>query len=171
MPELLCCQPAIADLHGVCEVIVALTTTGKPPTRPRRMGKDLYSFQYSPNQEPGELVLFLYSTGKAVSRLNWLATMAHDNNEVQYPASESSNSIAGDMDKEMEPWTDKFTPFPEKTFPESSGTLVTLPSILVGVICGIMVNGSNIYLGLKTGWTSSANLLGVHFTLYEKMSH
>lgn len=96
--------------------------------------------------------------------------MAYNNNEVQYPVSESSNSIAADMDKEMEPWTDKFTPFPETTFPESSGTLVTLPSILVGVICGIMVNGSNIYLGLKTGWTSSANLLGVHFTLYEKMS-
>ncbi|OAA82018.1 Oligopeptide transporter OPT superfamily [Akanthomyces lecanii RCEF 1005] len=98
--------------------------------------------------------------------------MACDSNEVQYPASESSNSLAGDMDKEMEPWTDRFTPFPETTFPESSGTLVTLPSILVGVICGIMVNGSNIYLGLKTGWTSSANLLGsvVGFAIFKNCS-
>lgn len=72
MPELLCCQLAIADLQGVCKVIVGLTTTGKPPTRPRRMGKDLYSLQYSPNQEPGELVIFLHFAGKAASRLNWL---------------------------------------------------------------------------------------------------
>lgn len=95
--------------------------------------------------------------------------MAFDSDEVQYPASESSNSSTGDVDKEMEPWADKFTPFPETTFPESSATLVTLPSILVGVTCGIMVNGSNIYLGLKTGWTSSANLLGVQFTLYNRV--
>ena len=94
--------------------------------------------------------------------------MACDNDEEQCRASESSNSSTGALDKEMEPWLDKFTPFPETTFPESSATLVTLSSVLVGVTCGIMVNGSNIYLGLKTGWTSSANLLGVHFQHYTR---
>jgi uncharacterized oligopeptide transporter (OPT) family protein len=44
-------------------------------------------------------------------------------------------------------------------------SLVTFRAILIGAICGVLVNGSNIYLGLKTGWTSTANLLGVEAPL------
>ncbi|XWX00125.1 hypothetical protein V2A60_008143 [Cordyceps javanica] len=86
--------------------------------------------------------------------------MALGDDEEQNCGSECSN--AGDFAAEepAEHWTDKFTPFPETRFPEPDTTLMTLPAILVGITCGIMVNGSNIYLGLKTGWTSSANLLG-----------
>lgn len=32
--------------------------------------------------------------------------------------------------------------------------------MLIGAICGALVNASNIYLGLKTGWTFSANIFG-----------
>lgn len=39
--------------------------------------------------------------------------------------------------------------------------IVTVRAIVTGSICGALVNASNIYLGLRVGWTSSANILGV----------
>ncbi|KAG5976498.1 hypothetical protein E4U55_007301 [Claviceps digitariae] len=75
-------------------------------------------------------------------------------------------------DEHPEPWTEKFAPFPEMKPPDQDTALVTVRAVLVGVLCGMLVNGSNIYLGLKTGWTSSANLLGsvLGFTLLSKSS-
>jgi len=31
---------------------------------------------------------------------------------------------------------------------------------VIGIVCGALVNASNLYLGLKTGWTFTANLFG-----------
>ncbi|KAG5912639.1 hypothetical protein E4U42_002066, partial [Claviceps africana] len=62
--------------------------------------------------------------------------------------------------RDEEPWTDRFSPFPEMQDPDAEAGLWTLRGGLVGLLCGTLVNGSNVYLGLKTGWTSSANLLG-----------
>lgn len=39
--------------------------------------------------------------------------------------------------------------------------IVTVRAVVTGSICGALVNASNIYLGLRVGWTSSANILGV----------
>lgn len=58
---------------------------------------------------------------------------------------------------------DPFRPFP---LPGSSSArnekkILTFRALLVGISCGALVNASNIYLGLRAGWTSSANIFGV----------
>ncbi|CAN8105343.1 unnamed protein product [Discula destructiva] len=52
---------------------------------------------------------------------------------------------------------DPFVPF-DDVVPEAR--ILTFRAMLVGAICGALVNASNIYLGLKTGWTFSANIFG-----------
>lgn len=54
---------------------------------------------------------------------------------------------------------DAFEPFHDNKPP--SGPILTLRALVVGILCGTLVNTSNIYLGLKAGWTSSANIFGV----------
>ena len=94
--------------------------------------------------------------------------------EVPSPSSETGNEK--DLDKvghtyvgEMEevdfekpgqeaPEADPFTPFDD--LPEERHFIVTIRAILVGVVCGALVNASNVYLGLKTGWTFGASLFG-----------
>ncbi|KAM3422317.1 hypothetical protein BST61_g2676 [Cercospora zeina] len=56
------------------------------------------------------------------------------------------------------PEADPFTPFDD--LPEERHYIVTIRAILVGVVCGALVNASNVYLGLKTGWTFGASLFG-----------
>lgn len=56
------------------------------------------------------------------------------------------------------PVQDPFTPFDD--IPDERHSIVTFRAMLIGCICGALVNASNIYLGLKTGWTFSANLFG-----------
>lgn len=51
---------------------------------------------------------------------------------------------------------DPFQPFDD--LPHESRNVLTIRAITVGILCGTLVNASNIYLGLKSGWTSSANL-------------
>ncbi|TVY28884.1 putative metal-nicotianamine transporter [Lachnellula hyalina] len=41
---------------------------------------------------------------------------------------------------------------------EDNENILTIRAVAVGVVCGSLVNASNIYLGLKSGWTASANL-------------
>lgn len=53
---------------------------------------------------------------------------------------------------------DPFVPFSD--LPEERHWIVTVRAMLVGIVCGALVNSSNLYLGLKTGWTFSANLFG-----------
>ncbi|KAK2740385.1 hypothetical protein FQN57_006125 [Myotisia sp. PD_48] len=38
--------------------------------------------------------------------------------------------------------------------------ILTFRALLVGILCGALVNASNIYLGLRAGWTASANIFG-----------
>lgn len=54
--------------------------------------------------------------------------------------------------------TDPFTPFDD--LPEERHYIVTIRAMVIGVICGALVNASNVYLGLKTGWTFGASLFG-----------
>lgn len=45
--------------------------------------------------------------------------------------------------------------------PQDNDGILTLRAIAVGVLCGAVVNASNIYLGLRSGWGLSANLFAV----------
>ncbi|RPA81593.1 OPT superfamily oligopeptide transporter [Ascobolus immersus RN42] len=56
---------------------------------------------------------------------------------------------------------DPFVPFPESGIEESR--ILSIRAIVVGCILGGLVNASNVYLGLKTGWTFTANLFGAIF--------
>lgn len=55
--------------------------------------------------------------------------------------------------------TDPFVPFHD--LPDEDRNILTLRAIVVGVLCGGLVNASNIYVGLKAGWTGGANIFGV----------
>jgi len=70
------------------------------------------------------------------------------------------NEVAGDQ-KTAE--TDPFSPFDD--LPDEKRNILTLRAIVVGLLCGGLVNASNIYLGLKSGWTSGANIFGVDIHL------
>ena len=54
---------------------------------------------------------------------------------------------------------DPFTPL--DGLAEDNENILTFRAIAVGVVCGALVNASNIYLGLISGWTTSANLFAV----------
>ncbi|MCJ1403415.1 hypothetical protein MMC11_006638 [Xylographa trunciseda] len=60
---------------------------------------------------------------------------------------------------------DPFKPFDD--LPDEDRNILTFRALLVGVLCGALVNASNIYLGLKSGWTASANIFAsiVGFTV------
>ncbi|KAF2397436.1 oligopeptide transporter [Trichodelitschia bisporula] len=53
---------------------------------------------------------------------------------------------------------DPFTPFND--LPEERPRILTIRAVFIGLICGVLVNASNLYLGLKSGWTFGANLFG-----------
>ena len=61
-----------------------------------------------------------------------------------------------EMEEESE--ADPFKPFDD--LPPERHWIVTIRAMLVGCICGALVNSSNLYLGLKTGWTFGASLFG-----------
>jgi hypothetical protein len=74
---------------------------------------------------------------------------------------DASNSISGSDQETLN--AESFDPFLplENTRPSPILNIVTPRAILLGSLCGALVNASNIYLGLRAGWTSSANILGV----------
>ncbi len=49
-----------------------------------------------------------------------------------------------------------FQPFDD--LPDEERNILTVRAIVVGILCGGLVNASNIYIGLKSGWTASANI-------------
>ncbi|KAF2476308.1 oligopeptide transporter [Lindgomyces ingoldianus] len=53
---------------------------------------------------------------------------------------------------------DPFKPFDD--LPDERSDILTIRAIFIGLCCGALVNASNVYLGLKTGWTFTANLFG-----------
>ncbi|KAK2814262.1 hypothetical protein FQN49_008253 [Arthroderma sp. PD_2] len=56
---------------------------------------------------------------------------------------------------------DPFKPFSTSDSPSAGEErILTFRALLVGVLCGALVNASNIYLGLRAGWTASANIFG-----------
>lgn len=74
--------------------------------------------------------------------------------------SDSETGIASNDDLSTDGSSrDPFVPFED--VPVLDTQIITFRAILIGSLCGALVNASNIYLGLRVGWTSSANILGV----------
>ena len=65
----------------------------------------------------------------------------------------------GSSEHEASFMDDPFRPFDD--LPEERHRVLTVRALIIGIICGALVNASNVYLGLKSGWTFSANLFGV----------
>ncbi|XWW97687.1 hypothetical protein V2A60_005673 [Cordyceps javanica] len=65
---------------------------------------------------------------------------------------------------------DTFVPFSD--MPACTGRILTLRAAVVGIFCGVLVNACNIYIGLRAGWTTSANVLGaiVSFAILKRAS-
>ncbi|KAH0354266.1 oligopeptide transporter, partial [Aureobasidium melanogenum] len=70
------------------------------------------------------------------------------------------NLVKAEEDTDYDEGTiaDPFEPYND--LPEERHWVVTFRAMLIGCICGALVNASNIYLGLKTGWTFGASLFG-----------
>lgn len=65
----------------------------------------------------------------------------------------------GEDDDEVDCFVkDPFKPFVDT---RQEGHYLTIRAIFIGCCAGALVNASNIYLGLKTGWTFGANIFGV----------
>lgn len=65
---------------------------------------------------------------------------------------------------------DPFAPFDD--LPDEPKRIITVRAVILGCICGALVNASNIYLGLKTGWTFGASLFGaiIGFSVLKSMA-
>ncbi|KAF5516741.1 putative oligopeptide transporter [Colletotrichum siamense] len=59
--------------------------------------------------------------------------------------------------------TDLFSPFPEVKGIEPEENPFTIRAVLTGIILGSLVNASNVYLGLKTGFSFTATMFGAIF--------
>ncbi|KAM0438475.1 hypothetical protein ACHAPT_001224 [Fusarium lateritium] len=75
----------------------------------------------------------------------------------------SDVDLKSDTDGEDERITDLFSSFPPPKGVEHEANPLTVRAVLVGVILGSLVNASNVYLGLKSGFTFPATMFGAIF--------
>jgi len=54
-----------------------------------------------------------------------------------------------------------FQPFDD--LPDERRNALTFRAVALGILCGALVNASNIYMGLKSGWTFSGTIFSVSF--------
>ena len=85
----------------------------------------------------------------------------HDDTSDTSTLADEENTLTYEKDDEDDQAEDPFQTFPD--LPVESGNILTFRAVTVGVFCGALVNASNIYLGLKSGWTASANIFAVSF--------
>ncbi|KAH7156098.1 OPT oligopeptide transporter protein-domain-containing protein [Dactylonectria macrodidyma] len=71
--------------------------------------------------------------------------------------------LKDESDQEDEAITDLFTSFPPVKGIEHEPNPLTARAVIVGIILGSLVNASNVYLGLKTGFTFPATMFGAIF--------
>ncbi|KAH9219269.1 OPT oligopeptide transporter protein-domain-containing protein [Leptodontidium sp. 2 PMI_412] len=80
-----------------------------------------------------------------------------------YSVDVNDNEIDSDRDRELEDMhavLDNKFPFPKLHGIPDQEQQITFRAILLGCCLGAVVSASNIYLGLKTGWTFGASLFG-----------
>ncbi len=58
---------------------------------------------------------------------------------------------------------DLYVPLPRNTALPDEDHILTIRAISVGIVLGALINASNLYLGLKTGFVFSANMFGAIF--------
>ncbi|KPM35939.1 hypothetical protein AK830_g10610 [Neonectria ditissima] len=75
------------------------------------------------------------------------------------PHDEDSKSVSSEDDT----ITDLFTSFPTAKGVEHEENPLTVRAVVVGIVLGSLVNASNVYLGLKTGFTFPATMFGAIF--------
>ncbi|OAA74189.1 oligopeptide transporter [Cordyceps fumosorosea ARSEF 2679] len=81
-----------------------------------------------------------------------------DSDETHVEALAVVAAAAADHDDVVHDTLDTFVPFTD--MPNCTGQIITVRASVVGILCGVLVNASNIYIGLRAGWTTSANVLG-----------
>ncbi|KAI0123400.1 OPT oligopeptide transporter protein-domain-containing protein [Xylariales sp. AK1849] len=97
-----------------------------------------------------------------------------DDDEEAYPHVDGGDHIvsADSASGQEASNTESFDPFVPLDSAHTGPVIniVTPRAILLGSLCGALVNASNIYLGLRAGWTTSANILGaiVGFSVLRK---
>ncbi|KAG8631230.1 hypothetical protein KVT40_000370 [Elsinoe batatas] len=84
-----------------------------------------------------------------------------------HPDPKGPHASVDDLGKELEeeePEFDLYVPFPmEKLGLEPEENILTIRALLVGIVLGSLVNCSNVYLGLKTGFTFGSSMFGAIF--------
>jgi hypothetical protein len=78
--------------------------------------------------------------------------------DTKNPITYNGEAVDSDDDQSDLLQADPFVPFDD--LPEERSRILTIRAVLLGCICGALVGSSNIYLGLKTGWTFGASLFG-----------
>ncbi|KAI3325006.1 oligopeptide transporter [Xylariaceae sp. AK1471] len=92
--------------------------------------------------------------------------------ENDYEHRSSRDSIEDDVDHASEA-AGVFNPYsPLPGVEQSSGRVLTVRAVILGSLCGVLVNAANVYIGLKTGWTFTANIFAsiVGFAVLRKWS-
>ena len=77
---------------------------------------------------------------------------------------ENGANPSAEYEEIADPNADDFAKDPFRPFNDLGSEpqgILTVRAITVGVLCGALVNTSNIYLGLKSGWTAGANIFAV----------
>lgn len=86
-----------------------------------------------------------------------------NNEKHEFLDSVSDKGIVIALDEETDEWTDPYTPFPVLDGVAPEPQPLTLRAIIIGCCLGSLVNASNVYLGLKTGFTFGASMFGAIF--------
>lgn len=76
---------------------------------------------------------------------------------------ENERELKSEEENEDDDIRDLFVPLPPLKGVQAEESPLTFRSVAVGVVLGTLVNASNVYLGLKTGFTFSANMFGAIF--------
>lgn len=125
------------------------------------------TFSHKPKPIPPPVIVSNYSRPPTMvyRRLPEANRTTPENNENHLSSTESFDNLNGTdsfkkpQDTANEVIRDNFEAFDD--LPDENRNILTLRALAVGILCGALVNASNIYMGLKSGWTTSANIFGV----------
>jgi len=142
-------------------------------TRHSRLSRRNYEYQRLDGTELSELPAF-HGDHDPKEDKNELAQPAESSRrssseeDDHLPEDESSHPlVAKEDDEDLEnglPEEESFSQNPFKPLPglpEERPSALTARALIIGLIAGTLVNASNVYLGLKSGWTFTAGLFGV----------